>query len=91
MTTPSRGVAEAGATLSRIREFGQRDEWKGCSLTAVKMAENRSNDVTTPMSSITNYFENLMRAAKLVKNTALVIAIFLESAAFIILIAHRVE
>jgi len=55
------------------------------------MAENRSNDVTTPMSSITNYFENLMRAAKLVKNTALVIAIFLESGAFIILIAHRVE
>jgi hypothetical protein len=34
--------------VSRIREFGQRDEWKGCSLTAVKMAENRSNDVTTP-------------------------------------------
>ena len=34
--------------MSRIREFGQRDEWKGCSLTAVKMAENRSNDVTTP-------------------------------------------
>ena len=40
--------AELTAELSRLRKFGQRDEWKGCSLTAIKMAEKRSNDVTTP-------------------------------------------
>ena len=34
-------------TLSRFRKFGQRDKWKGCSLTAIKMAETRSNDDTT--------------------------------------------
>jgi hypothetical protein len=33
--------------LSRFRKFGQRDKWKGCSLTAIKMAETRSNDDTT--------------------------------------------
>ncbi len=32
--------------LSRLRKFGQRDEWKGCSLAAIKMAEQRSNDDT---------------------------------------------
>jgi hypothetical protein len=32
--------------LSRLRKFGQRDEWKGCSPTAIKMAEKRSNDDT---------------------------------------------
>ncbi len=34
-------------SLSRFRKFGQRDKWKGCSLTAIKMAETRSNDDTT--------------------------------------------
>jgi predicted signal transduction protein with EAL and GGDEF domain len=33
--------------VSRFRKFGQRDKWKGCSLTAIKMAETRSNDDTT--------------------------------------------
>ena len=32
--------------MRRFRKFGQRDEWKGCSLTAIKMAEKRSNDDT---------------------------------------------
>ena len=35
------------ADVSRIRKFGQRDKWKGCSLTAIKMAETRSNDDAT--------------------------------------------
>lgn len=43
------------------------------------------------MSSITDYFEKLLRGAKVDKNAALVIAIFLEAAVLIILIAHRVE
>src|SRR5271163_649443 len=33
--------------LSRFRKFGQRDKWKGCSPTAIKMAEMRSNDDAT--------------------------------------------
>ena len=34
--------------MSRFRKFGQRDEWEDCPLTAIKMAEKRSNDDTTP-------------------------------------------
>src|SRR5271155_1760952 len=34
-------------TVSRFRKFGQRDKWKGCSPTAIKMAEMRSNDDAT--------------------------------------------
>src|ERR1039458_5982771 len=34
-------------TISRIRKFGQRDKWKDCTPTAIKMAETRSNDDTT--------------------------------------------
>jgi hypothetical protein len=33
--------------VSRFRKFGQRDKWKGCSPTAIKMAEMRSNDDAT--------------------------------------------
>src|ERR1019366_441551 len=33
--------------MSWFRKFGQRDKWKGCSPTAIKMAETRSNDDTT--------------------------------------------
>jgi hypothetical protein len=33
--------------ISRFRKFGQRDKWKGCSPTAIKMAEMRSNDDAT--------------------------------------------
>ena len=33
--------------LSRLRKFGQPDEWKDCSPAAIKMAETRSNDGTT--------------------------------------------
>ncbi|HUV70786.1 MAG TPA: OmpA family protein, partial [Terracidiphilus sp.] len=33
--------------VSRLRKFGQGDKWRGCSQTAIKMAEKRSNDVTT--------------------------------------------
>src|SRR3979409_1605526 len=39
-------TAEAGQ-VSRIQKFGQRDKWKSCSPTAIKMAETRSNDDTT--------------------------------------------
>ena len=42
-----RTCAKSWVDLSRFRRFGQRDEWKGCSLTAIKMAETRSNDDTT--------------------------------------------
>src|SRR5271155_5466958 len=35
------------SSLSRFRKFGQRDKWKGCSPTAIKMAEMRSNDDAT--------------------------------------------
>ena len=34
--------------LSRFRKFGQRDKWRGCSPTAIKMAEKRSNDDAPP-------------------------------------------
>jgi hypothetical protein len=34
-------------SISRFRKFGQRDKWKGCSPTAIKMAEMRSNDDAT--------------------------------------------
>ena len=35
------------AVLSWVRTLGQWDKWKGCCLTAIKMAEMRSNDDTT--------------------------------------------
>src|ERR1039458_1911203 len=41
------GITWISWILSRFRKFGQRDKWKGCSLTAIKMAETRSNDDTT--------------------------------------------
>ena len=43
------------------------------------------------MASITDYFEKLMRGAKINKNAALLMAIVLGAAVLIILIAHRVE
>ncbi|MHB8304197.1 MAG: hypothetical protein ACYDC6_15520, partial [Acidobacteriaceae bacterium] len=33
--------------VSWVRKFGQWDKWKGCSLTAIKMAGMRSNDDAT--------------------------------------------
>jgi hypothetical protein len=44
---PASPVDAAYVEVSRFRKFGQRDKWKGCSLTAIKMAETRSNDDTT--------------------------------------------
>ena len=43
------------------------------------------------MASITDYFERLMRGAKVDNDATLVIAIFLGVAVLIILIARRVE
>ena len=43
------------------------------------------------MSSITDYFEKRMRGAKVHKNAALLIAIFLGAAILIILVAHRAQ
>src|SRR5487761_1370318 len=53
---PAPAVTVRALGLSWVRKFGQWDKWKGCSLTAIKMAETRSNDDTTstpePHSSI---------------------------------------
>jgi hypothetical protein len=48
LRTVDTNVPEADVIgVSRFRKFGQRDKWKVCSLTAIKMAETRSNDDTT--------------------------------------------
>ncbi|MHB8302435.1 MAG: hypothetical protein ACYDC6_06295, partial [Acidobacteriaceae bacterium] len=40
-------VSRGTQRLSWVRKFGQWDKWKGCSLTAIKMAGMRSNDDAT--------------------------------------------